>query len=66
VGTSIYYPQAVPHLTYYKNKYGFSDDSFPVATWISKSSIALPVGPHLNTDDMTYIVQTLKEILTEV
>ena len=63
VGTSVYYPQAVPHFTYYREKYGYGPDSYPVAALISNSSIALPVGPHLNSEDMNYIVNTLKEAI---
>ena len=66
VGTSIYYPRPVPHLSYYKNKYGYSDESFPAAALISYGSIALPVGPHLNIEDMQYIVDSLKDVISEV
>jgi dTDP-4-amino-4,6-dideoxygalactose transaminase len=63
VGTSIYYPRPVPHFTYYRQKYGFSLKSFPIAAKISNNSIALPVGQHLNEEDMNYIVQILKEAI---
>ena len=66
VGTSIYYPRPVPHLTYYKEKYRYADESFPVAAWISSSSIALPVGPHLDGEDMKYIADSLKNVISEV
>lgn len=66
VGTSVYYPRPVPHFTYYREKYGYSDDTYPVAAWISRNSIALPVGPHLDTDDMNYIVESLKQAITKV
>jgi perosamine synthetase len=59
VGTSVYYPHAVPHLAYYREKYGYSLDGFPVARGISDGSIALPVGPHLNDDDMQWIARAL-------
>lgn len=65
VGTSVYYPKPVPHLKYYKDKYGYKDESFPSASRISYTSIALPVGPHLDTDDMKFIVQTLKNAIRE-
>ncbi len=55
VGTSVYYPHAVPHLAYYRDKYGFPEDSFPIARSISDGSIALPVGPHLGEEDMRFI-----------
>ena len=66
IGTSVYYPKPVPHMTYYKEKYGYSDDSYPNASRISESSIALPVGPHLDTVDMEYIVETTKKAIYEV
>lgn len=66
IGTSIYYPKPVPHFSYYKNKYGFKEDSFPVASWISENSIALPVGHHLNLEEMSYIVETTKKAIMEV
>lgn len=66
VGTSVYYPQAVPQMTYYKNKYGYKKNSHPIAEWISNSSIALPIGPHLNQEDMNYIIKILKNIIKKI
>jgi len=66
VGTSVYYPRPVPHMTYFKNKYGFSETRFPKAKRISNSSIALPVGPHLGIEDMDYIIKILKNAIAEV
>lgn len=66
VGTSVYYPRPVPHMTYYREKYGHNEASFPNAATISYGSIALPVGPHLNLDDMTYMVDMMKQALSEV
>lgn len=66
VGTSVYYPRPVPHMTYYKVKYGYSDSSFPVASRISGNSIALPVGPHVNSEDIDYMVATIKDAILEV
>jgi perosamine synthetase len=63
IGTSVYYPRAVPHFTYYREKYGYGEDSFPTAAAISNTSIALPVGPHLDGDDMRYITTVLKEAI---
>lgn len=66
VGVSIYYPSAVPDMSYYRNKYSYGKNNFPVASRISSNSIAFPVGPHLDTEDMKYIVKTLKNIIKEV
>ena len=70
VGTSIYYPRPVPDLSWYRERYGdpagFADKRFPVAARLSARSIALPVGPHLDAEDMAYVVDALKEALTTV
>ncbi|MBI3931003.1 MAG: DegT/DnrJ/EryC1/StrS family aminotransferase [Chloroflexi bacterium] len=66
LGTSVYYPRPVPHLRYYKDKYGYSDTSFPVASRISGNSIALPVGPHVSHEDINYMVTTIKNAIMEV
>ncbi|HZS84274.1 MAG TPA: DegT/DnrJ/EryC1/StrS family aminotransferase [Stellaceae bacterium] len=66
VGTSVYYPKAVPQLRFYRDKYKVGARDFPVASRISDSSIALPVGPHLGEDDMAYIAQTLKTAIREL
>ncbi len=59
VGTSVYYPAPVPRLTYYREKYGTRGDEFPNAAWISDASIALPVGPHIEPDDVAYIAESV-------
>ncbi|WP_027720780.1 DegT/DnrJ/EryC1/StrS family aminotransferase [Maridesulfovibrio zosterae] len=66
VGTSVYYPSPVPYFTYYKEKYPVTGDEFPVASAISYGSIALPVAPHLDIEDMEYIVEVVKKGLKEV
>ena len=65
VGTSVYYPAAVPNLTYYKQKYSIADGVYPHASRISNNCIALPVGPHLDAEDMRYVADTLKRAIKE-
>ena len=62
IGTSIYYPHPVPHMTYYKKKYG--DITCPNAESISNSIIALPVGPHLESSDMQIIADGIFSVLS--
>jgi dTDP-4-amino-4,6-dideoxygalactose transaminase len=64
IGTSIYYPHPVPHMSYYRDKYGVID--CPNAELISNSIIALPVGPHLDLDDMQTIANGLASVLEEI
>jgi dTDP-4-amino-4,6-dideoxygalactose transaminase len=65
-GTSVYYPQPVPRMAYYRNKYGYDPQVFPQAERISDQSIALPVGPHLNREDMEYIAENVSVTLKEL
>lgn len=66
VGTSVYYPQPVPLMSYYKDKYKTRKEDYPNASMISYQSVALPIGPHLNEDDMRYIVDSVKFALQDI
>ncbi len=65
IGTSVYYPQPVPRMTYYKNKYACPDRTYLNATVISDHSIALPVGPHLSEEDLDLIAATFCRLVKE-
>ncbi len=66
VGCSVYYPRPIPHMAYYRKKYGYRGDTFPVAARISKSSIALPIGPHVEAEDVVYIAEQVQAAIAEV
>lgn len=66
IGTSVYYPHPIPRLVYYREKYGEDLSRFPNAARISDQSIALPVGPHLDADDMNYIAHELTTIVRDL
>lgn len=66
VGTSVYYPQPVPRMTYYREKYGFVPHAFPHATAISDASVALPVGPHLAAGDAPYVGRAVRMAVEEL
>jgi perosamine synthetase len=63
VGTSVYYPQPVPRMKYYREKYGYDAARYPVATEISDRSIALPVGQHLGLPEMQYVAENVRAVL---
>lgn len=66
IGTSIYYPQPVPRMSYYKKKYNYDKKNFFNCEKFSDNSIALPVGPHLKMKDCKYIVDQLKKIIDNI
>ena len=63
IGTSIYYPQPVPRMKYYKTKYGYIKKDFKNAEQISDSCISFPVGPHLSKSQMNYLINHFLKIL---
>lgn len=66
IGSSVYYPQPVPRMSYYRNKYGYDPSQYPVSARLSDQSIALPVGPHLTQRDMIKISTGLTATLEEL
>ena len=66
VGTSIYYPQPLPMMSYYADKYQAGRELWPNASRIADQSITLPVGPHLQQDDVDYIAVRVVEALSRI
>jgi perosamine synthetase len=66
IGFSIYYPQPVPRMSYYKKKYSFIKKDFINAINISDSSISIPVGPHISKIELKRIVKNYCYILTKL
>jgi len=66
VGTSVYYPVPLPLSHFYSDRYGHVAEEFPNAARISHGSIALPVGPHLNEDDIAIIADSFIRAIQEV
>lgn len=65
IGTSVYYPHPVPRLAYYRTKYGYDPAHFPHAARISDQSIALPVGPHLEAEDVARVIDRFTTVLKQ-
>ena len=65
IGTSIYYPQPVPRMFYYKKKYGYKKEKFINAELFSDKSISLPVGPHLSKTNVRRILKTALNIFKD-
>ena len=56
--------QALPCLTYYKNKYNMKEIDFPNAVKAYKKGLALPMGIHLKDKDVSYVCGNLANILS--
>ena len=53
-------------MKYYKEKYGYDEKKYENASRISDGMIALPVGPHLNLEDMEIIAKGLKKCMDKI
>jgi perosamine synthetase len=54
--------QAINCLTYFKNKYGFNDNTAPHASYLYNKGLALPLYGKLNEADIEFICGELKKI----
>lgn len=64
VGAGVYYPLALhayPHIA----KLGYSIGDFPVSEKAASEVVSLPVHPALTEDELTIIIDTVKEIASE-
>lgn len=64
IGCSVYYPQPVPRMKYYAEKYGYEREKYKNAERVSDQGIALPVGPHLSEQHMESIYQHIKNAIS--
>ena len=55
---------AIPVLSYYKNKYNPDLNEFVNAMTAYNHGLVLPIGRHLNMENLFYIINSIKSILT--
>ncbi len=61
IGTAVHY---IPvHMqSYYKNKYNYKSDDFPVSKKLSECVISLPCFPAMRNEHLDYITNTIKKL----
>ncbi len=62
VGTLIHYP-VPPHLSGAYSDLGMQAGRFPIAEEIASTILSLPMGPHLNGDDIEYVTSMIREYI---
>ena len=63
VMASVHYPMPVPLMKHYRERYMTHERLFPVSLDLSRRLISLPIGPHLDLEDMKTMADTLKGLL---
>lgn len=62
VGCSVHFIPIHKH-PYYKNKYGYKNEDYPIANEVFDKSLSLPIYPDMSEEEVTYIINTVKEIV---
>ncbi|MBI5803872.1 aminotransferase class I/II-fold pyridoxal phosphate-dependent enzyme [Candidatus Pacearchaeota archaeon] len=62
IGTGVHFISM--HLQpYYREKFGFNENDFPNAKYISDRIVSLPLYPKMTENDISRVIQTVKEIV---
>lgn len=64
VGCTVNY-RAVHGLEFYRTKYGFDRDDFPVASDWGDRTLSLPLFPGLTDDEQGYVIESVLQAVTE-
>ena len=51
-------------MKYYRENFGYQKGMFPIAEKIGESTISLPLYPKLTNDQVVYIIEKIKEIMS--
>jgi dTDP-4-amino-4,6-dideoxygalactose transaminase len=62
IGTSVHY-KPLHRMTYYKERYRLDPADYPQAERIWHGTLSLPIYPSLSDDELTYVCDTLIELL---
>ncbi|MBI5127050.1 DegT/DnrJ/EryC1/StrS family aminotransferase [Candidatus Roizmanbacteria bacterium] len=52
-------------MKYYKDKYGYKKDSFPIAEKIGDSTITIPLYPKLTEKEINYVIKSVNNVVTD-
>ena len=61
IGLAVHY-KPLHQLLYYKQKYGFNIDKFPIANTLYESIVSLPIYPNLVDDSINYIIDSIIDL----
>lgn len=62
IGTIIHYP-IPPHLQPAYEHLGFRSGAFPIAEQLAKTSLSLPIGPHLACDEQQMVIDAVRSFV---
>jgi dTDP-4-amino-4,6-dideoxygalactose transaminase len=63
IGTGVHYRSLHLH-TYYKERFGFREEDFPEASWVSHRTVSLPLSAKLTDDEVERTIKNVTELLS--
>ena len=61
VGVAVNY-RAIHSLTFFRERFGFQPEDFPISCEMGRRTITLPLYPGLTDEEVAYVIQTAREV----
>ncbi|WP_415407169.1 DegT/DnrJ/EryC1/StrS family aminotransferase [Sulfurovum sp. CS9] len=65
VGCSVHFIPIHKH-PYYKDKYGYKNENYPIANRVFEKSLSLPIYPDMSDEEVDYVIKKVKKVLHSV
>jgi dTDP-4-amino-4,6-dideoxygalactose transaminase len=65
IGCAVNY-RALHNLTYFKEKFGYKPEDFPIANEIGNRTISLPLYPKLSEEEVKIVCDVLKKVISQL
>ena len=65
IGTSVHY-KPLHQMTYYRQRYNLNPQDYPNAERTWNGNVSLPIFPYMNNEDLAYVCNHVKRILTAI
>lgn len=65
IGCSVHFIPIHKH-PYYKNKYGYKNEDYPVSNEVFDTSLSLPIYPDMSEEEIDYVIEKVKKIVSNV
>lgn len=62
VGCSVHFIPVHKH-SYYKEKYNYNNDDFPIANKVFDKSLSLPIYPDMSDDEISYVINNVNKFV---
>jgi dTDP-4-amino-4,6-dideoxygalactose transaminase/uncharacterized protein (UPF0276 family) len=65
IGIGVHY-QSIPTHLYYRRKYDWHDEDYPVSYSVGRRTVSLPLSPALSNGDVADVIKAVKKILPPI